>query len=262
MKNTNYNEYIETAVNAAKAAGKIQLERLGTRLDIRFKGEADLVTEVDLLCERRIREITLGRYPEHAFLAEESGGSAAADKRWIVDPLDGTTNYAHAYPFFCASVAFEQDGRIVAGAVYNPVAEELFTATRGGGAFLNGKPIHVSGHDRLENAMIGAGFPYNRVERLGRGLELFKKMLAATQAIRRDGSAALNLCYVASGRFDGFWELTLHPWDIAAGWLIVEEAGGRVTRLNGSEMIIDSPDIVASNGILHEDIVKTMMSEE
>lgn len=259
MKNQGpYNEYLKTAVKAARAAGKIQIERLGSRLNIRHKGEADLVTDVDLMCEERIKEIVRGRYPDHAFLAEESGGSSGSMNRWIADPLDGTTNYAHAYPFFCASVAFEQDGQVVAGAVYNPVADELFAATRGGGATLNGHSIRISDTDRLNDAMVGTGFSYNKVERMGQGLKFFKRMIMEIQAIRRDGSAALNLCYVACGRFDGFWELTLHPWDIAAGWLIVEEAGGTITRLDGSKMIMDSPDIVASNGILHDGICKTI----
>lgn len=256
-----YKEFLDIAMSAAKTAGGIQMEKLGKIEQVRHKGEADLVTEVDVLCEKKIKEIILSNYPHHQILAEESGGASKGKYRWIVDPLDGTTNYAHGYPFFCTSIALEIDGVIVVGVVYNPVSGELFSAVCGGGAFLNGKPIHVSTVSKLENAMAGTGFPYEREKRLGQSLELFRRMIEPVQAIRRDGSAALNLCYVAVGRFDLFWELTLHPWDIAAGWLMIEEAGGKVTRIDGSPMQLDAPDIAASNSILHDELIKTLKGE-
>lgn len=252
-----YKKFLDVAIFAAKSAGAIQLEKLGRVEHIKLKGEADLVTEVDVMCEERIKEIIQSKYPGHEILAEESGGGKGR-YRWIVDPLDGTTNYAHAYPFFCTSIALEIDGVIVVGVVYNPLSEELFTAMRGSGAFLNGKAIYVSKVSKLENAMAGTGFPYEREMRLGLSLELFRRMIGPVQAIRRDGSAALNLCYVAAGRFDLFWELTLHPWDIAAGCLMIEEAGGKVTRIDGSAMELGAPDIAASNSILHSALIRTL----
>ena len=257
-----YAGYLETAIKAARAAGAIQKERFGSSLEISHKGEADLVTEVDLACEETIRKILNGTYPDHAVLGEEKGVSGAGEYRWVVDPLDGTTNFAHAYPLFCASVALEERGRVVVGAVYDPLRDELFTATRGGGAYLNGKPIRPTSQATLENAMIATGFPYDFERRTQKALRYFTTMVHHVQAIRRDGSAALNLCYVACGRFDGFWEISLHEWDVAAGWLIIEEAGGKITGLDGAPTTMVSEEMIASNGPLHDRLVKILASVE
>jgi len=251
------NEFLNTAVQAALAAGAIQRERFGASHDIRFKGEADLVTEVDLACENAVKNVILEKWPHHALLGEEGGVNGSGDFLWIVDPLDGTTNYTHNYPHFCASVALQERGRVIVGAVYDPMRDELFTAKHGAGAFLNGKPIHPSNCSKLEQAMLVTGFPYD-LDRRMKALPQFGAMLQRVQAIRRDGSAALNLCYVAAGRFDGFWEISLHAWDIAAGRLIIEEAGGKITGMDGNPTSIYSEQIVASNCLLHDEIVKNL----
>jgi myo-inositol-1(or 4)-monophosphatase len=198
------------------------------------------------------------RYPDHAVLAEESGASAPATRaaavRWIVDPLDGTTNFAHNYPFFCVSIAAEVEGTLAAGAVYDPVHDELFSAASGAGATLNGAALEVSDIERIEDALLVTGFPYDVREHPERSLPLFEAFLMRAQGIRRDGSAALNLCYLAAGRFDGFWEGHLSPWDMAAGVLIVREAGGRVTNYEGGEFRLERPEILASNGRIHEEM--------
>jgi len=250
-------EFLDIAVKAARAAGAIQKEHFGASHDIQYKGESNLVTEIDLACEYAIKQIVFEKWPDHAFLGEEGGSKGSGEYLWIVDPLDGTTNYAHNYPHFCASVALQKGGQIVAGAVYDPMRDELYTAKRGDGAFLNGKPIHISAISKLEQAMLVTGFPYDLARR-EKALPRFNAMQRRVQAIRRDGSAALNLCYVACGRFDGFWEISLHAWDIAAGWLIIEESGGKITGLDGNPTSIYSEEILASNGLLHDEMVRTL----
>ena len=223
------------------------------------KGRIDLVTEHDRRSEAlllaRIRE----RFPDHAVLAEESGPHAAASGvRWIVDPLDGTTNYAHNYPFFAVSVGVEVDGAPAAGAVYDPVRDELFAAAAGGGASLNGARIAVSGIARLEDALLVTGFPYDVRDHPERHVPLFEAFLVRAQGLRRDGSAALNLCYLAMGRFDGFWEGGLAPWDMAAGSLIVREAGGVVTNYAGAPLDLAGRQICAANPALHPRLLEVI----
>jgi myo-inositol-1(or 4)-monophosphatase len=242
---------LEAALSAAKEAGEVLRKGFGWQHSVRYKGEVDLVTEVDEQAEQVIREILLGAFPTYGMLAEEGGTLVGEeDARWIVDPLDGTTNYAHGLPFFCVSVALERSGRVVLGVVHDPMHEETFVAERGGGATLNGEPIKVSDTEELIRALIATGFPYDRAE-MPEALELFGRFAATTQGMRRLGSAALDLCYVASGRLDGYYERGIWAWDIAAGNLILEEAGGKVTNYRGGILDLEGREIVASNGALH-----------
>ena len=204
------------------------------RSRLNSKGRANLVTAADKESEalviRRIHE----RYPNHAILAEESGASGSGEGKWIIDPLDGTTNFAHQYPFFCVSIAFEQQGEVLCGAVYDPCRDEMFSGARGIGSFVNGQQIRVSDTAKLGGALLMTGFPYGVREKIHLAMSQFEAFIIESQAVRRGGSAALDLCYVAIGRCDGFWELDLHPWDTAAGQVILEEAGGRVTDFKGN----------------------------
>jgi len=242
------------AERLARAAGAIQRERYETGVRIRTKSAPiDLVTEVDHACEALIVETLRRERPDDAVLAEEGGGSdrAGARWRWIIDPLDGTTNYAHGYPRFCVSIGVERDDVRELGVVYDPLLDELFTATRGGGAFVNGRRLHVSEEDDLGRALVATGFAYDVRNASDDNLDHFASFVKRARAVRRDGSAALDLCYLAAGRFDGFWELKLHPWDVAAGFLIVEEAGGRVSDSRGGPPPRSGRDTVASNGRVH-----------
>jgi myo-inositol-1(or 4)-monophosphatase len=254
-----------TARELALAAGAILREGYGRRHRPERKGRIDLVTEYDRRSERFLLDALRERHPGHAVLAEESGSHAAAGSsgvRWIVDPLDGTTNFAHNYPFFAVSIAAEVDGRLAAGAIYDPVRDELFAAVAGGGATLNDTPLRVSEIAGVEDALLVTGFPYDVRERPERPLAQFRAFLTRAQAIRRDGSATLNLCYVACGRFDGFWEASLSPWDMAAGTLIVREAGGRVTAFDGGEFRLEGRQILASNGRLHDEMMAILADAE
>ena len=236
-------------------AGKVLKEHIDTDFKVYKKGIVNLVTEVDLMAEKAILERIRRSFPDHQILSEEKGSMAGdAGYCWVVDPLDGTTNYAHRYPIFCVSIALEHDGKTILGIVYNPVSGETFTAERGKGAFLNGEKIRVSSAGSLIESLLCTGFSYER-DKVRSNLELFNKACMRAQAVRRDGSAALDLCFVACGRFDGFWELTLHPWDIAAGKLIIEEAGGCVTDIRGGPCTNYEPAIIASNGRIHSAIV-------
>lgn len=241
------------------------MERFGRTIRVDRKGVIDLVTEVDLAVERMGRTLLAERFPDHRVLAEETANEATASSSpycWIFDPLDGTTNYAHGLPIFCASLALECEGRIVVGAVYDPTRRELFTAERGGGARLNGLPITVSSATTLIEALLCTGFPYNVHETADEVLGLFGAFVRRARAVRRLGSAALDLCYVAAGRLDGFWEQRLHPWDTAAAALIVEEAGGRVTTFAGEPFAPREGTAVASNGRIHEDMLATIRAFE
>ena len=249
----------EIAVHAAKAAGQIQQEWLHRDKKIELKGEINLVTEVDRRCEQGIIEIIQKAFPQHNILTEETPmPELPSPYRWIVDPLDGTTNYAHGYPCFCTSIALEFERQVMVGAVYDPLLDELFTAQQGEGAFLNGERIAVSMTDRLINALLCTGFPYDVRESAENNLDHFNNFIMEARAIRRDGSAALDLCYVAAGRFDGFWELKLNPWDVAAGKLIVEEAGGRVSDFRGKALDINGKETLASNGKIHEEMIRVL----
>ena len=237
----------------AREAGAILLEGYGRTHKPEKKGRIDLVTEFDRRSETLLVARIRARFPTHVILAEESGaaGASSGRVRWLCDPLDGTTNFAHNYPFFGVSVGVEVDGAMAAGAVYDPVRDEMFAAAAGGGATLNGSPIHVSAIADVEAALLVTGFPYDVREHPERHLPLFQEFLLRAQGVRRDGSAALNLCYVAMGRFDGMWEGNLSPWDVAAGSLIVREAGGVVTGYEGEPFRLDGRRIVTANPALH-----------
>jgi myo-inositol-1(or 4)-monophosphatase len=242
---------LEVALSAARRAGEVLRAGFGAEHAITYKGEVDLVTEVDEEAERVIREELLESFPSYGVLAEEGGELAGEEgARWIVDPLDGTTNYAHRLPIFAVSIALERSGEVVLGVVHDPMGEETFVAERGRGATLNGEPIRVSNTDELIRALIVTGFPYDRAE-MPEALELFGRLAATTQGMRRLGSAALDLCYVASGRLEGYYERGIWPWDLAAGSVILEEAGGKLTNYRGGKLDLEGREIVASNGRLH-----------
>jgi myo-inositol-1(or 4)-monophosphatase len=250
---------LEFAINLARQAGQLLCDRFGTGFNVSHKGAINLVTEVDLQSERLIREAIASHYPRHEILAEEEGlTESQSDYRWIIDPLDGTTNYAHGFPIFCVSIALEHRGQTVLGVVYDPMRDELFAAERGSGAALNNRTIRVSDTPELSLSLLATGFPYNiRTSRLT-NLDHWANFAIRAQALRRTGAAAIDLCYVACGRFDGFWELSLNPWDTAAGALIVEEAGGRVSDFAGNRFSNYKPEIVASNGIIHESMLEVL----
>lgn len=243
--------YLRTAIRAAREAAAIQLAARGTDLGVSTKStDIDLVTRVDKLCEERIRQVVAAEFPDHVVMGEEMGQEGSGRMRWIVDPLDGTVNYAHGFPFYCVSIALEADGEIVVGVVYDPERDELFTATKGGGAWLNGRPLQVTATADVKRALLATGFAYAE-ERMKLNIEVFARVLPRVRSVRRPGSAALDLCYVASGRVDGFWELGLNPWDVAAGLLVVREASGTVTGDGGAPYRLDHRVLVASNGHLH-----------
>ena len=251
---------LAVAVEAARAAGRILKDRAGSIGTIQYKGEIDPVTEIDLLCEQAVIDRIQKSFSNHAFLAEESGDTQGdADHLWIIDPLDGTVNYAHGYPAYCVSIGYQRKGEVVSGVVYNPCLDELFVAEKGQGATLNGKPIAVSRITDLKQSLLATGFPYDINESPDNNLDNFQKFIVACQAIRRPGSAALDLCYTAMGRFEGFWEMKLHPWDYAAGWLMIEEAGGTMTRFDGSPFQMGDRSILASNGHIHQAMIDVLI---
>lgn len=233
------------------------MARFGAGVRIDKKGAINLVTEVDLAVEQMLRALIAERFPDHDVLAEElgAGGNQQASHRWVFDPLDGTTNYAHGLPIFCSSLALAIDGEAVVGAVYDPNRRELFTAERGGGARLNGVSIHVSNAPVLLDSMLVTGFPYDVHEVLDDVIGLFSRFVGRARAVRRLGSAAIDLCWVAAGRMDAFWEATLYPWDTMAGALLVSEAGGTVTAMDGGPWLPADGHILASNGQIHAEMV-------
>lgn len=253
------NDLSRVAVEAAKEAGRYMVSRLGGAIEVSTKGNKNnLVTDVDKKSESMIISRIRKAFPEHSILAEESGNAGAeSEYQWIIDPLDGTTNYAHGFPFFCVSIAAARGGVMETGVVYDPTRDELFTARKGEGAYLNGRKINVSGTLTVDGSLIATGFAYHPVERLN-NLKYMGKVLEVAQAVRRAGSAALDLCYVAAGRFDGFWEQGLKPWDTAAGHLIVKEAGGIVTTMAGLAFDVYQSDIVASNGKIHPQMLSIL----
>jgi myo-inositol-1(or 4)-monophosphatase len=256
---------LSTAVEIVVRAGRIQLARREAGFRIDKKGAIDLVTEVDLECERMCRAVIAERFPDHDVLAEElSSGPAEparSDMRWVFDPLDGTTNYAHGLPVYCSSLALEIGGRAEVAAIFDPTRQELFTAERGAGAFLNGRPLQVSSAASLLDALLVTGFPYDIHRRVDEMITTFAAFLGSARAVRRLGSAALDLCYVAAGRFDGFWEQYLKPWDVSAGALIVQEAGGRVTGMDGGPFDSGAAHVVASNGRVHEEMLAVIRGD-
>lgn len=251
---------IQLAIDAAREAGAFLKEHVGRVRTVETKEgqERNLVSEIDKGSEALIIAKIRDRYPGHAILAEESGGSGDADYTWVIDPLDGTTNFLHGVPIFCVTIGIEHRGELVAGVVYDPNLDELFTAERGSGAFLNGERLRVSQADTLIRSLLVTGFPYDIARNPDHAVEHFTNFLMRARGIRRLGSAALDLCYVAAGRFDGFWEVNLHPWDMAAGVLLVREAGGMVTTFSGGPHTIRHPQIVASNGGIHPAMLEVL----
>ncbi len=249
------------AIQTARDAGSILLEKFGRLTSVMKKGDINLVTEADLASEALIIERIKTYHPRHSVLAEESGEAVViggdSTWKWIIDPLDGTTNYAHGYPCFCVTMALEHDGEIVVGVTYDPTRNEMFAAEKGNGASLNGKPICVSAETSLSDSLIVTGFPYDfkSKPRFERSLTEF---LLRSRGVRRDGSAAIDMAYVACGRFEGFWEEGLHPWDVAAGKLLIEEAGGRISYYDGSEFSIYAPPMCASNGSIHDQMLEVL----
>jgi myo-inositol-1(or 4)-monophosphatase len=251
---------LELAIKAAREAGAMLKDLAGKaeRIDRKAGEETNLVTELD----RRSEEMIIGRvkaeYPEHEVLAEESGrDSKKSEYRWIIDPIDGTTNFAHGLPIFAVSIGIEFQGTLVAGVVYDPTRDEMFTVEKGKGAFLNGDRISVSTTTRLIESVVATGFPYD-IRSNSENIEHFRNFLFEARALRRLGSAAIDLCYVACGRLDGYWELSLNPWDMAAGVLLVEEAGGKFTDLDGRPGSIYSKTVLTSNGRIHDQMVEVL----
>ena len=249
----------KTAIDAAKSAGLLLKRNIGRRHTIEFKGVIDVVTEMDIKAEDMIMKTIKARFPEHGILTEESfEQKSGSGYRWIIDPLDGTTNYSHGFPIFCVSIALEREGEIILGVVFNPMLNELFTAEKGKGAYLNSKRIRVSGISELTKSLLATGFPYDVRTSPDNNISHFANLAVRAQAIRRAGSAALDMCYVACGRFDGFWELKLKPWDTAAAMLIIKEAGGIVTDFNGSAFSLYSGETLASNGLVHDEMIEVL----
>ncbi|MCX7920094.1 MAG: inositol monophosphatase [bacterium] len=255
---------IEVALAAAQEAGEIQKKNLGKIIRVMYKGEVNVVTEVDHLCEKKITDRIRRSFPDHQILAEE-GTTGAKDSpyKWIIDPLDATVNYAHGHPTFCVSIGVEKDGEIIYGVVYAPMLNELFTAEKGNGAFLNGKRIHVSKTPDLIHALVSTGFSYDLRENPGYDFENFYTISINCQGVRRDGCAALGLCYVAMGRYDGLWQSQLYPWDTAAGTLMITEAGGKVTDFKGKPFSIYQQEILATNGgKIHSEMMNLLKSRK
>lgn len=254
------NPFLEVAVEAAREAGSILLAEFDRPVRIDYKGEADLVTEADRRSEEAIVTRLRNHFPQHAIIAEEGGGARAESRfRWYVDPLDGTTNFAHGYPCFCVSIGLLEQGEPLVGVVFHPVSRELFTAVRGGGAYLDGRPIRVSRVPELRSSLLATGFP-SRKRVQNPNIHYYWSFTLRSHGVRRDGAAALDLAYLACGRFDGFWEFGLQPWDTAAGVLLVREAGGQVTDFAGNPYAIGSAagphgnELLASNGLVHAEM--------
>lgn len=247
------------AGEAARAAGDMLIRMLEDTHHIVKKGEIDLVTEADLAAEKLLLDIVSRNFPRDAILSEEAGRHGAESPRtWLIDPLDGTTNYAHGFPFFAVSIALEVENEGVLGIVYNPCMHEFFEAAKGKGALLNGEPLRVSEIGGFQDSLLATGFPYDVHKRPEQVMNLFEGMLVRAQGIRRLGSAALDLCCVAAGRLDGFWEQDLKPWDTAAGEIIVREAGGRVTTFAGEPYTPHLESVLASNGLIHDDMLEVV----
>jgi myo-inositol-1(or 4)-monophosphatase len=251
--------HLEVARKAAKESGRIQIKGLSQKLQVDHKGRYDLVTDVDRECEEVVVSILQEAFPGIGILAEESARKDTGSKEvWIIDPLDGTTNYASGYPAFCTNIALQRAGEIVLGVVYEPVRDELFEAVRGEGSRLNGATIRVSKTEKLSQALLATGFPYDRCEQPHTNLDRFCALTMRTRGVRRGGSASLDLCYTACGRLDGYWEIRLQPWDVCAGALIVSEAGGRVSDLAGQEYDWSGKETLASNRRLHDELVASL----
>jgi myo-inositol-1(or 4)-monophosphatase len=254
-----HDEIERTAVRAARAAGRVHLKRLSHISVARKSNAIDLVTEADREAETAAIEVLQRAFPNHAILAEESGATASpSEHRWIIDPLDGTTNFAHGYPQFCVSIAYERRGKLQASVIFDAFKRELFVARRGGGAWLNNHPIRVTQTSSLDKSLLVTGFPYDRRERRRFYLAFWEAFMMRSHGVRRTGSAALDLAWVACGRADAFWEFGLKPWDVAAGALLIEEAGGHVSNMDGAPLDLVAGQIVASNGRIHEPVLETI----
>ena len=251
-------------VEFAQKAGEILRAGFGKQHQVEFKGEIDLVTEIDHRSEEFILGEIAKRFPEHAVLSEESGERrGSVEHLWYVDPLDGTLNYSHGLPIFCLSIAYANAGKLSLAAIYDPVSEEMFTAERGAGANLNGQAIHVSETSELKSSLLVTGFPYDAWTNPVNNFAEFQRFSMRTQGVRRLGSAALDLCYVAAGRLDGFWEIRLNAWDVAAGALIAQEAGARVTNVRGGDDFISKPQsVLAANPALHAKMLAILQESE
>ncbi|MBM4341206.1 MAG: inositol monophosphatase [Deltaproteobacteria bacterium] len=257
------NHYLEVAISAAREAGRIQMLHFGKPHSIEYKGEFNPVTEVDHLCDETIQKILLQAFPDHEMLTEESPFKKKDSVyRWVIDPIDGTTNYLRGFPCFAVSIALEVESELRIGVIYIPPLDELFYAEKGKGAFLNGKRISVSREPVLNRSFLSTGFPYDVHEHSDFYLRYFHQFIKRSFAIRRPGSAAVDIAYVAAGRFDGFWEFKLHPWDMAAGILLVTEAGGRVTDFKGGPFSIYAEETLASNGLIHEQMLQVIQETE
>jgi myo-inositol-1(or 4)-monophosphatase len=250
------NEFLELALEAAAEAAGIIRDGAARPKHVQYKGDVDLVTDTDKRSEAAIVGRIRKKFPDHAIVAEEGseGAPRGAKYTWYIDPLDGTTNFAHGYPCFAASIALHEGDVPIVGVVANPVMNETFSAARGQGAWLNGKPIHVSAVPKLATSLVSTGFPTHQLRQGNANIEFYWGFTVRTHGVRRDGSAALDLCSVACGRFEGFWEFGLHSWDTAAGRLIIGEAGGKVTDLQGGEYSAGGPTILASNGLVHDEM--------
>ena len=253
----------DLAIRAALSAGQLQRARFATDLSIDLKGAKNLVTEVDLASEKLIVEAIHSVFSDHSILAEEGDyPDGDGHHTWVIDPLDGTTNYAHGYPWFCVSIALVVGGELQVGVIHNPMTNDLFTAVAGQGAFHNGARISVSGRQPLAASLLATGFPYDCATDPENNFDHFIRFQKAARGIRRCGAAALDLAWLAAGRLDGFWEVKLKPWDVAAGTLLVHEAGGRVTAFDGSEYEITDHRILASNGLIHDEMIALLVREE
>ena len=260
MSTSTHQNCLTVAMTAARKAGAYSKSKWGSNLNIEYKGDINLVTEVDKNSEKMIVEILQNHFPDHDILGEEGQGVRHdSPYRWIIDPLDGTTNFAHGYPLYAVSIALEHNNTIIVGVVYDPLRDEMFSAIRGHGAFLNEKKIQVSNAPTLIRSLVGTGFSYIFKENPSESLDQFRSVILKVQGIRRDGVAAIDLCYVACGRYDGFWELNLFPWDMAAGLVILEEAGGRVTRFDGTAFSVYDKEILASNGKIHAEFSQAVL---
>lgn len=252
------NPFLEAAIDIAREAGDILLEEFARPVKISYKGEVDIVTQADRRSEQAIVKRLRAQFPEHGIVAEEGGGTESDSLfRWHVDPLDGTTNFAHGYPCFAVSIGLEQAGEMIAGVIYQPVSGELFTAAQGEGAYLNQQKIHVSPIQGLATSLLGTGFPSLKRAQ-NPNIHYYWDFTLKSHGVRRDGSAALDLAAVACGRFDGFWEFGLHSWDVSAGILLVREAGGMVTRFDGQPYELGDKELLSSNGHIHGELLETV----
>jgi myo-inositol-1(or 4)-monophosphatase len=253
---------IDLAIRAAREAGILLLDFANRGFEVSRKGRINLVTEADHASEDLIKKLICETFPDHRILAEESGASAmqgsASDVCWIIDPLDGTTNFAHGLPCYAVSIGVERAGEMIVSAIFDPTRDEMFSAERGGGAYLNGERVRVSTVERLERALVVSGFPYDVRERMEEYMPAWERFLARAQGVRRLGAAAIDMCYVANGRLDGFWEFGLHPWDTAAGWLLIEEAGGIVTNADGGQFENSGPSLLCTNGLIHDEMLEVL----